>query len=71
MVIWLNSTGYLRPDKIVQRDKMSTKKRGKQAHKILMRMEESGEIKSLWKTFRESIDAARDAKQGRYGGESP
>lgn len=55
----------------MQRDKMSTKKRGKKAHKILMKMEESGEIRSLWKTFRDSIDAARDSKQGRYAVESP
>ncbi|KAI5367689.1 hypothetical protein Slin14017_G027250 [Septoria linicola] len=71
VVAWLKKAGYLKPDKIVQRDKLSTRKRGKQAHKTLARIENEGQLKSLWKTFRDSIDAARDSKQGRYAVESP
>ena len=67
VVDWLDRQGYLSPEKIVERDRWSTKKRRKRANKIADRMEAEGEIKNLWASFRESVDEARDSKQGRYG----
>ncbi|PPJ55314.1 hypothetical protein CBER1_06405 [Cercospora berteroae] len=72
VVTWLEQAGYLKPDKVVKRDKLSTPKREKQARKIMKRMEDEGELRSLWKTFRDAIDDARNSKTGsRFGGDSP
>lgn len=68
----MEQAGYFKPDKVLQRDKSSTKKRKKQARKIMKRMEDEGELRSLWKTFRDAIDDARNSKtQSRFGGDSP
>ncbi|CAK1361167.1 hypothetical protein CB0940_03437 [Cercospora beticola] len=72
VVTCLEQAGYLKPDKVLQRDKLSTKKRKKQARKIMKRMEDEGELRSLWKTFRDAIDDARNSKtRSRFGGDSP
>lgn len=70
---WLKKSGYFRPDKVVERSNLSTRKLRKKANKIVTKMEEEGEVRALWKAFREKIDSARDSKQGRYrfGMDSP
>jgi hypothetical protein len=68
---WLERKGYLHATEVVKRDKLSTRKRRKRANKIVDQMEDQGMVKELWRNFRDSIDKARDSKQGRYGGESP
>jgi len=72
VVDFLKSRGYLTDEKVVARDNRSTKKRRKEANKIVDRMEKDGEVKRLWREFRGNIDNARNAKQGRFStGNSP
>lgn len=66
IVTWLTRAGYDSPEAIVKREKMSAKKRRKHANKIVDTMEEEGLIKSLWNDFRQNLDEARNAKQGRF-----
>lgn len=66
IVTWLTRAGYETAEAVVKREKMSAKKRRKHANKIVDMMEEEGLIKSLWNDFRQNIDEARNAKQGRF-----
>ncbi|KXT15592.1 hypothetical protein AC579_9961 [Pseudocercospora musae] len=69
--VWLERQGYGRADELSKRDKWSTKKRRKYANKILDRMKVEGEVKVLWNKFRESIEEARNSKQGRFEALTP
>ena len=71
VVTWLIGHGYNTPARLVERDKMSTKKRRKEANKIADRMEKEGVIKTLYKEYRTAIDDAVNSKQGRYIIDSP
>lgn len=62
VIEWLQRHGHLRPAKIVEREKWSTKRRGQYANGIVDGMESSGEMKVLYKEFKENLQAARDAK---------
>lgn len=66
VVVWLTRNGYLRAEKIVERDSWSERKRRKHANKIADRMEKMGVVKQLWKEFSGNISEARDSKQGRW-----
>lgn len=66
VITWLAGQGYSRAEKVVERDRWSTKKRRKEANRIVDRMEERGVVAGLWKEFRATVAAARDSKQGRY-----
>ena len=61
---WLTRQGYDTPEALHKLNKLSTKKRGKRAGKIVKRMEEEGVVKQLWQDFKQNIDEARNAKQG-------
>jgi len=63
---WLDDAGHNTPEKVMQRDKMSERKRGKLAYRILDQMEREGKIRSLYKDFKQSISAARDFKESRW-----
>lgn len=69
--VWLDRQGYGRAEELHRRDKWSTKKRRKYANKILDRMKEEGEVKNLWKKFRDTVEEARSSKQGRFEALSP
>lgn len=71
VVIWIDGHGYSTPKKLKKRDKMSTKKRRKEANKIVDRMVDEGVVKQLWKEFRGTIDDAANSKQGRFEVNSP
>lgn len=62
IVDYLRQENYTSPEKIVERDSWSTKKRSKYANAIADKMEESGEIRRLHHDFRVEIDAARNEK---------
>lgn len=66
VVEWLEAVGYNSPENIVQRDKWSERKRRKYANKIVDEMEAQGKIKTLHRDFKDEIDRARNAKQGRW-----
>jgi hypothetical protein len=71
VVTWLTSRGYCTAAALLERDKMSTKKRRKRANKIVDRMVDEGVLKTLWREFRNTADTARNSKQGRYEVASP
>ncbi|KXL41835.1 hypothetical protein M433DRAFT_112903 [Acidomyces richmondensis BFW] len=66
VIDFLERRGYLTDEKVLAREKKSTKKRGKEANKIVDRMDRDGEVKRLWREFRGNIDNARNAKQGWF-----
>ncbi|KAJ4984370.1 hypothetical protein SVAN01_10143 [Stagonosporopsis vannaccii] len=65
---WLQSNGYLTPEKLVKRDKKSDRKREKEARKIVDEMERVGEIKKLHSLYKDqvqfAVEAVNDFKRG-------
>lgn len=59
---YLENEGYLAPNKIVERDRWSTRKRSDYANKIVDEMEENGEIKRLYRDYRNEVTTARTSK---------
>lgn len=62
-------TSHLKPEKIVERDGWSTKKRRKFANRVADEMEAKGEVKRLWREWRGSIREARASgmAEDRFG----
>ena len=63
---WLKNAGFTTPDKIVERENWSIKKRSDYANKVVDEMEEKGEIKALYRDFKINLDQARDYKPERF-----
>ena len=61
---WLENEGYETPEKIVERDKWSIKKRSDYANKVVDDMEKKGEIRALYRDFKTNLDTARNYKVG-------
>lgn len=68
---WLTKNGLMTAAGLEKREGWKTKKKRKYANKIVDRMEKDGEIKELWRHWKENIEQARDAKTGRFEAESP
>ena len=66
VLIWLAAEGHLDPAKIVERDRLSQRKRQKATNKVVDGMEDTGVMKTLYKQFKENLAAARDAKACHY-----
>ncbi|KAK5136986.1 hypothetical protein LTR08_001493 [Meristemomyces frigidus] len=66
VIDWLDAQGYNTADKVVARDKLSTRKRRRMGNKIADRMEKEGVVKMLWREYSGKIDEARSSKQGRF-----
>ena len=62
---WLTRRGHTTAEKIIERERWSTKKRSEYANSVVDGMESSGEMRVLYKEFKENLQAARDAKVGR------
>lgn len=62
VVDYLDAEGYSTPEKIVERDGWSTKKRRRYANKVVDSMENTGEIKRLHRDFRHEIEDAQNKK---------
>ncbi|KAK4992247.1 hypothetical protein LTR50_001227 [Elasticomyces elasticus] len=69
IIDYLEAEGYSAPEKIVERDKWSTKKRRRYAEKVADAMENSGEIRKLYQDYRNEIDEARNTRNGRWDAE--
>ncbi|KAK4894399.1 hypothetical protein LTR27_007283 [Elasticomyces elasticus] len=65
-MLWMTKRGYLTDEKIIKRDGQSMKKRQKEANRITDHMETDGQIRKLWDAYRQTIDDARNSKQGRF-----
>ena len=59
---YLENEGYLTPEKIVERDSWNTRKRSDYANRIVDDMEENGEIKRLYRDYKNEITTARTSK---------
>ena len=66
VLTWLAAEGHLAPAQIVERDRLSQKKRQKATNKVVDGMEDTGVMKTLYKQFKENLAAARDAKACIY-----
>lgn len=64
----LDVSGHNTPEKVVKRDRWGEPKRRRFADKVLETMVEEGKVRKLYKTFREEVQRARDAKLGQQGG---
>ncbi|KAF2273136.1 uncharacterized protein EI97DRAFT_436379 [Westerdykella ornata] len=62
VVEYLERKGYCTPEELVKRDKLSTRKRTKQANRIVDRMEKEKEISRLHKKYKEQVNHALQAK---------
>lgn len=59
---YLKREGHLSPEKLVKRDGWSDRKREKKARKIVDGMEEQGEIRTLWKLYKDQVEFAMQAQ---------
>ena len=64
---WLETQGHTTPEQIVKRDSWSTKRRRDLANKLTDEMEETHEIRSLWRDFRNHLEEARSSKVAAFG----
>lgn len=62
VVNWLSDSGHLTAQKIVDRESWNRKKREKLANRIVDGLVASGEMKILYRQFKQNLDAARTAK---------
>ena len=62
----LQHAGLTTPEKIVERESWSNRKKGDFANKVVDDMAESGETQHLYKSFKGSLESARDARPDRY-----
>lgn len=62
VVEYLERKGHLKSEKLVERDKLSMRKREKQARKIVKAMEKEGKIKELHKLYKDQVEFALEAK---------
>lgn len=56
---WLTNYGHTTSHKILEREEWSIKKRTKYANDVVDYMVNTGEMKKLYKEFRENLDAAK------------
>ena len=66
VLTWLAAEGHLTPAQIVERDRLSQKKRQKASNKVVDGMENTGVMRTLYQQFKENLAAARDAKACHY-----
>jgi hypothetical protein len=58
---YLKAEGHLTADKLVKRDGWSDRKRDKAARKIVSRMEDKGQIRELYHSYKNQLTAAMEA----------
>lgn len=66
---WLRNHGHLSEEKILERYKWNTKKKQKYSDQIVARMDARGDIRTLYKEFKQNLELARSDKPKRnpYG----
>lgn len=62
----LDDDGHSTPAKLAERDKWSTKKRGKYAIAIVDRWEANRVLKGIYRDFKNTLEEARNSQQSRY-----
>ena len=61
VVAQLENEGYMSPSELASRAKLSKKKLGKCAVRIVDDWDKRGEIKSLYKSFKDTLSSARES----------
>ena len=64
---WLSSQGHISARKIVERDKWKQRKKEAFANEVVDGMVENGEMKRLYREFKENLEAARGANVDAVG----
>ena len=64
---WLDSQGYLAPERLVEREAWSVKKRGTFANGVVDEMDQEGELKALRRDFKNRIEEASSKKVAAFG----
>lgn len=59
---WLSAQGHMSAKKILEREKWSQRRKEAFANEVVDGMVEDGEMKRLYKEFKENLEAARDAR---------
>lgn len=63
---WLGEQGHITAEKIVQRERWSMKRKSEYSNSIVDGMETTGQVRQLYREFKENLQAARDARNDRY-----
>ena len=64
----LERSGYMAPSLLLERQKMTPKKRHKQVDKIMAKWKDDGTVQQLWQVFQRNIERARNQNtRGWYG----
>ena len=67
VLIYLRSEGHFTPEKILERSNWNTKRREKYANAVVDQMEADGQMKDLYREFKQNLEAARETKNdGNY-----
>lgn len=59
---WLKNQGHITVEKIIERENWTNKKRERYSNDVVDGMERTGEMKRLYKEFKENLEAARSAR---------
>ncbi|KAL9635213.1 MAG: hypothetical protein Q9164_003608, partial [Protoblastenia rupestris] len=59
---WLATEGHTTPQKVIERENWNRKKRERLANRIVDGMVEGGEMRDLYRQFKQNLDAARSAQ---------
>ena len=59
---WLRNKGHLSAEKIIERENWNIKKRERYSNAVVDEMETSGEMRVLYKEFKENLEAARSVR---------
>ncbi|KAL8712139.1 MAG: hypothetical protein Q9220_003573 [cf. Caloplaca sp. 1 TL-2023] len=62
----LRAEGHTTPEKIIQREGWSVKKRERYANEVVDGIEADGQMRVLYKEFKENLEAAREVKVSDY-----
>ncbi|KAL8793976.1 MAG: hypothetical protein Q9195_003489 [Heterodermia aff. obscurata] len=62
----LKEQGHTTAEKILQRERWSTKRKTEYANSVVDGMETNGQLRQLYKEFKENLQAARDVRNDRY-----
>ena len=63
---WLADEGYITAEKILQRERWSTKRKSQYANNVVDSMEATGQVKRLYREFNENLQAARHVRNDHY-----
>lgn len=64
---WLRDNGHLRAEKILERESWNTKRREKYSNAVVDGMEANGEMRYMYRDFKQNLEDARSARVSYVG----